>query len=152
MTARAAAPGLEEGTKVIISIDQMTRDGKGSSTVEVIETEVSGGKVEATWAYGTSFGQRSAPSEVDSSRPVSDQMPVYVAEFTIPSVGVVRRTGLLSFQDRVRTQLQDLDTGEPLPDTSYRLLLANDEVREGTTDSDGWFEEDNVPPGQHEFI
>ena len=152
VTISAAAPGIEDGTEVLICIEQLSRDGTGSDTAEVLQTTVSGEKIEATWAYGTSYGQTEAPDSVDSNRPVSDQMPIYRADIAVPLVGLRRSTGLLSYQSTFKMQVRRPSSGEPVAGLPYRLLLTSDDVREGETNSDGWIEEDEVPPGDHEIV
>ncbi len=151
VTITAQAPGFDDGTEVLICIEQLSRRGSGTDTAEVIEACISGEMIEATWTYGTSYGHTDAPTEVDTDRPVADQMPVYRAEMTVLSASVQRSTGLLRYQSTLKTQVQRPSTGEPVADVPYRLLLSDGEVRTGTTTPDGWIEEEDVPPGDHEI-
>jgi uncharacterized protein (DUF2345 family) len=41
--------------------------------------------------------------------------------------------------------------GEPLPDTPYKIFLADGKVREGTTDSDGKLLESDCPRGPYKI-
>ena len=151
VTISGSTSGLEDGTEVMVRVDQLTSSGEGSDTVYVTTATVSGEKVETTWSYGQTFDGEPS-QDVDDDKPVSDQMPVYRAEIVFAETGASCRSGLLTFQDRYRMQALSHPSNEPVPDVPYKLLMSNGETREGKTDADGWLDEEDVPPGDHKVL
>jgi hypothetical protein len=98
VTVSAAAPGLEDGTEVMIRVEQLASSGEGAATVFVTTANVSGESVRATWAYGEAFDGKLSP-EIDQERPARAHMPAYRAEMIVAEIGVSRGSGVLTFQD-----------------------------------------------------
>jgi phage protein D len=51
--------------------------------------------------------------------------------------------------DGIHRRLVDEETGEPLAGVDYEIILHGGEKRTGTTDGDGFLEEDDVPTGNY---
>lgn len=140
----ATATGFADGTDATVEVRRVPAEGGHPSTVQEIETAVEGEAVQESWTYAYQETGRPAAS--------GPQMPAYVAEVRVDGHPRSAMTGVLTYEDRLRLQLVRSGTDEPLEDHPYRLALPNGEVRSGTTDANGWIEEDRVPPGDCELI
>ena len=146
VTITAQAPGFDDGTEAMVTIQQVT--DQGPSDVEVLPPiDVRNGQIEATWTYGTRYGEPHAPTEVDTDRPAADQMPVYRAELLVVGALTTVHSGTLSYRDAIQVDFLDEQTEEPLPDARYQTY-STDGNRDGTADAQGRLDEDDLPAGR----
>jgi len=93
----AKVSGIEDGTEVMIRIEQLAPAGNGSDTVHVMTESVAGGSVEAAWTYGQTSEDHPS-SEIDDRGFVRHQMTAYRAAVVFADAGLVRCSGLLTFK------------------------------------------------------
>ena len=144
----AKAFGFEDGTSANVLIYR--REG-GSDVLEAaLDSEVSGGKVEAAWTYAYDEGAYAARRAAAAGEKLRVHMPVYVAKVHVHPETTA--TEALSFQDWIETNVTEERTGEPMAQARYRVRLASGEIRTGTTDAAGTLRENDVPPGDHQLL
>jgi uncharacterized Zn-binding protein involved in type VI secretion len=145
VTVTATAKGIEDGTSATVQIKEMpVEGGSAAAVVGEIETEVSGEEIEASWTY--TYEDAGGAGEA-----AAQQLPAYVAEVRVEGYPLPTTTGFLTCSDTLTVQMVEQETEEVLENHPYRICLSNGEVRTGTTDGNGWIEEEDVPPGPWSF-
>jgi hypothetical protein len=153
VTVETTATGFDDGTPATVEVEKQPLEGGARATVEAIETTVQGEAVAATWTYERTPDADGSGSGVDpgASGGASGAMPAYVATVRVEGHPRPATTGLLTYADTLVVRLTRPD-GEGLSRHPYRLRLSTGAIRSGTTDADGWLEEDDVPPGGFDFL
>lgn len=149
VTVTATAKGFDDGTPATVQIKEVPVEGGSASVVKEMETSVRKEEVEVTWTYTYDGVSGGASDATDGEGGI---LPGYVAEVRVDGYPLTRVTGVLTYKDDLRIQLRRKTDGEALCRRPYRLKFSNGEVRNGTSDRNGWIEEKDVPPGRYQFV
>jgi len=129
LTLSADVAGFEDGTPATVAIFE--RDLRGDDVqVSVIETEVSGGRVEVTWTYA--HPEEEEPGGASTRRGYS--CPQH--HFIVRVGSAVGRSDFLRLRDWLEIELRN-DEDEPMAREPYVVYLPDGSVREGELDDDG---------------
>jgi uncharacterized Zn-binding protein involved in type VI secretion len=139
LTMSAKADGLRDGAPAEFKI--FYRDLRGPDIpAGTVKAEVDGDKVEARWKLPDDGAEPTA----DTDPSVGYSRPEYF--FIVESEDCRAMSGMLRFRDWLELEFKD-EEENVLANEEYRLVLANGEIRKGTTDSQGRARIENVPPG-----
>jgi len=134
VTLNAQTEGYADGTKALVHI--MKKDISGPDVlIEELESDVSGGKIEANWTYQADANKASSDKQYSSPE---FYFNVFVEDEKI-------RSNTLNLQDFVEISLVD-NEGNPIANEDYILRLSNGEIRKGKLDGNGYKKEEGVPP------
>ncbi len=129
LTLSADVAGFEDGTPATVTI--LERDIRGSDVeVAVLETQVSGGRVEVNWTYA--HPEEEEPGGTNTRRGYS--CPQH--HFIVRVRNAEARSDFLRLRDWLEIELHN-DQGEPMAREPYVVYLADGSVREGELDNDG---------------
>jgi uncharacterized Zn-binding protein involved in type VI secretion len=141
VTMKIKTAGIESGTSATLEI--FIKDANFSNRqLKIIETSINDNAIDQDWTLEVDEDLLRVSKEKELQGGYS--YPYFFFVVTVADMKL--RSGLLSYADKIEINLKDQD-GQALGNRTYRLRLATGEVREGTTDSNGHAEEDNIPPG-----
>lgn len=141
VTMNVKTAGIESGTSATLEV--FIRDANFSNRrLESIEASINNNEINQDWTLevGEELLNISREKELHGGY----SYPWFYFVVTIADMKL--RSGLLGYADKIEINLKD-QNGQALADRPYRLRLSTGEVREGTTDSSGHAEEDDIPPG-----
>jgi hypothetical protein len=109
------------------------------------------GKLELSWTvkYVEDKDDEGAEEEQEEK---GYTKPEYVFVIESKELEIKEESPVLEFKDWLEIELIDEETGDPIKEKEYILKLADGKERKGKTDKDGYFFEDNIPPGKYELI
>ena len=141
LTMSAKAEGLTDGAPAEFKI--FYRDLRGPDIpAGTVSAKVQGDKIEAKWKHPDDGPEPTADASNDPS--VGYSRPEYF--FVVESEDCRAMSNMLRFKDWLELELKD-EEENALTNEEYRLVLANGEIRKGSTDSKGRSRIENVPPG-----
>jgi len=148
LTLTADIDGLRDGAEVTVTIYEYDADSAHDRIVELPAT-VKDKKVELCWEYEY-HEDTDGIATADDLRPYKGEYNPPEYFFTVKAgeteVGTEQESGLLEFKDYVDVELLS-DTGQPLANAKFKLVLADGSEMDGTADGDGKARVEDVPPG-----
>lgn len=134
-------PGYEDGTPVIFNIFEQDNDSK-HNFIERIESSVSNEHAQATWIYRYVSDDDDVENSVEERS--NSTTPEYYFIVTIEDEEI--SSDWLEYRNWINILLHD-SNGNPAANINY-ILITSEGEREGTTDSSGRIQEDNLPQGE----
>lgn len=129
LTLSADVAGFEDGTPATVTI--IERDIRGSDVeIEVLETEVSGARVEVAWTYP--HPEEEEPGGTGTRRGYSCPQHYFVVRVA----SAVGRSDFLRLRDWLEIELHD-EEGEAMAGEPYVVYLPDGSLREGELDDHG---------------
>ena len=147
VTVTASATGFEDGTPATVLIKRVS--DTGADTEDVIDAEVSGEEIEATWTYESeeADAKRETYSAADTGLPWRGDAPVFTAEVVIDGHPELARTGVLVVRRTLEIEFADDEEGE-LPNFAHRLHTRDGVVDDTKADDAGKQDKDDVAIGR----
>jgi uncharacterized Zn-binding protein involved in type VI secretion len=135
--------GFEDGTKATFEVWERGANKADKKIATVEDVVVKGNKLEAVWQYVWDEDESEAPSTSSKGRKYS--FPKYYFKVTVGNSQA--KSTLLDYKDYVEIHAKD-EEGNPLKQETYRVYLADGEIREGRLDDQGYAKIEEVPPGE----
>lgn len=142
VTMTAETAGIDDGTKARLEI-WVHDPNYATRMLKLVETEVSGGKIEGDWAIDIDEAFIQIVEEKEELGQYSSPSYYFIAV----AKNFSKRSGMLVVTDDVEITLKDKD-GNAVPDKKYKVYLPTGEVRQGRLDGSGYAKETNVPAGR----
>ncbi len=142
VTMTAETAGIDDGAKARLEI--WVHDPNYSTRMlKLVETEVSGGKIEGDWTIEVDDAFVQIVEEKEALGQYSSPSYYFIAT----AMNFSKRSGMLLVTDDVEITLKDKD-GNSVPDKKYKVYLPTGEVRQGRLDGSGYAKETDVPAGR----
>jgi len=132
--------GIEDGVTAIFQVWQRDINRADQEIACVDDIQLSGGKVEAEWAYEYS------EEDDDENRGPGYSYPQFY--FTVQLENMKSRSGILDYKDWIELELLD-ENNDPLADEEYEIRFSTGEVRRGRLDSNGQARIEGIPTASH---
>jgi len=139
----ASITGIDEGEYIPFRIYEKDEDGE-DDYVDSVLALVENGTATAEWKVK----YVEDTDDVESAKELQEKqytLPEFVFKF-YGATDNVEESNLLQVVDFVEVTLIDEETGEPLANCDYTLILTDGELREGTLDENGYAKIENVSP------
>ncbi len=136
------AVGVDDNAKATFEIWERDINRADRAIKTISDVAISDGKAEAEWQY-----EWTDEEEADSQQSGSNKYSQPSYYFTVKMDDCQARSAILGYKDFVEIEAEDAE-GNPLKGDTYRVYLANGEVREGKLDGKGYAKIENVPPGK----
>jgi hypothetical protein len=149
VTLSGKVSSVPSGWEITLVVYEYDDDGCHDPVVE-LPAQVRDGKFELKWEYQY--------YEDTDEIPTQGELDTYDAKYAHPEYfftvrvdgteyGAEQASGLLRFKDFLKLQVLD-ERGEPMANEKYVLRLADGTERKGNLNSDGFLEEEDLPPGE----
>lgn len=134
--------GVADGTEAEIQIWEYDVDGV-HDLITKFPTVVKNSKIEADWEYEYHEDTDDIPTKEETEKGYNP--PEYF--FRVNIAGITADSGLLEFKDWIEIKLVD-NEGNPVKDSSYKIILPDGTEKQGKFDSNGFAKIEDIPPGK----
>jgi hypothetical protein len=135
--------GIKDGAKAMFQVWQRDINRADREIAGFADVKLSGGKVEAEWAY-------EYPEDDDGhDRGRGYSYPKFY--FTVQIEDMNTRSGILDYKDWIEIELLD-ENNDPVADEEYEVRFSTGEVRRGRLDSNGQARLEGIPTASHRVL
>lgn len=150
LTLTSDIEGMRPGDEVTVTIYEHDADGAHDRITE-LPGFVKENKIEVLWEYEYYEDTDDVPTDEEMQQFGSNYNPpeyFFTLKIGDEEFGLDQESGLLEFKDYVDLSCED-DSGAPVANAEYTLLLADGSERTGELDAEGRAREEDVPPGPY---